>query len=273
MPWAVIFSRKIWNPDLVIPTQLLFLIAFESLLRSYKPWKLYCFTAALAVYLQVHLLSLLSIIPIIIILAVRRLSIQLSQWMWATTLFVALFSPYIFFGIASEIAQIPSTLSLGVSQGLGFNYLLGDAGYNTFTEQYHLQWVSLSFFIYACIVIAACFWTLSDQYLKEPRSPATSILGFFAAWSTLLIYVLWQTGTVLIPQYWVSIKIIFPLCFGYAAQKALQALPSLWKTVLQLSILCIIGVQIFFMTSFYDFLEYFPQKITGDYGIPYILQK
>ena len=261
MPWAVIFSRKIWNPDIIIPLQILFLLTLESLVRDYKPWKLFVCTLVLSIYAQVHLLALVSIIPVITVILLARLPIRASHGIGAITLLLFTLLPYLFFGIGSDIAAIPSASSIAAPQSLGFSYLLGASGYSAFTTAYHLQWVSSFFIVFACIAVLGAFWTFSEQYFKDTRSPATIILTFFALWSALLIAILHQSGTLYYPHYWISILLVFPLCIGSVAHKAPRC------------IFAVVAVQIAFMLSFYSFIERYPEKITGDYGVPYIFQQ
>jgi len=298
MPWAVIFSRKIWNPDLVFPCQMLFLISFEHLIRSYKPWKLYVFVVMLVLFLQAHLLSLFSIIPIVIVLSIARLPIQRLHAIKASALFIALFLPYIsyIFGTRTGgIETISHYFSSGglnmmimhenilwwakTSTGLGFDYLLGVDAYQFFLQTYHIQWVPYVFAWYVMAAACGVLWILSRMmrdivwYAKDTYPPYLLVLLFLTLWSVLLPILLTAANTVGPPHYWVSIIIVLPICFGVLADEALHALPQFFKNILQWGIIVVISCQVFFLFSFYGFLQHHHERITGDYGVPYIFEK
>ena len=298
MPWAVIFSRKIWNPDLVFPCQIVFLIALEHLVRAYKPWKLYVFVVALVLFLQAHLLSLFSIIPVAVVLYIAKLPIQKSEKVRASALFFALFLPYLSYMFGFEgtgPASISKTLSesgvsgdimlhnlqwwMQTSTGLGFEYLLGDSGYASFLDLYHLAWAPYVFMVYITAAICALVWILTKMlgdmlwFQKEGYPPFLLVLLFLVLWSIVLPVLLTTAHKIGYPHYWVSIIIVFPICFGVMSHSVLRLLPVLWKNIARAFIVLCVATQVIFMLSLYGFLEHHHEKITGDYGVPYQFEK
>lgn len=298
MPWAVLFSRKIWNPDLVFPCQMLFLISFEHLIRSYKPWKLYVFVIMLVLFLQAHLLSLFSIIPVAIVLYMVHLPMTRSHSVKAAALFIVLFLPYISYifgtrtGGITTIAQYFSSGGLDfsalhhnilwwarTSTGLGFDYLLGPDAYQFFLQVYHIQWIPYVFAWYVMAAACGVLWILSRMmrdifwYAKDAYPPYLLILFFLTLWSVLLPLLLTAAHTVGPPHYWVSIIIVLPICFGVLADEVLHVAPRFLKNIVQGGIILVVSCQILFLFSFYGFLQNHHERITGDYGVPYIFEK
>ncbi len=297
MPWAVIFSRKIWNPDLVIPLQILFLLGFSSLLRQYKPWKLYLFVVLLVLFLQAHLLSLFSVIPAVAVLLVARLPITRKQSVYAGAIFSALFIPYLsyMFGFADEPSTfVRDTVGFGLSPdifqqnlgwwmktstGLGFEYLLGESGYTAMLDIYHLSWTPYVFMAYVITAICAFTWVLSKMLKEiffkktEQYPPSLLILLFLVLWGALLPTILTAAQKVAFPHYWVSIIIVLPICFGVVMYNSMRKIPPLLQNILRSAIVLVVGTQVVFMMSFYSFLEHHHEKIAGDYGTPYMFEQ
>ena len=282
MPWAILFSRKIWNPDMIFPFFMLVLITLESLNKKYRPWKLYFFAIVLALSLQVHLLTVLSIIPILIVVYLLKLPIQKSHGCIAVVLFIAAFMPYSFsvFGYspASSIEATEPIISrsnhilwwLHTSTGLGFDYVLGQSSFAEFMRLYHLEFTQYIFWVYASVAFSSFLWVVVTVPITTKNQWFIVVL---CLWAIILSSIITAAQIQSVPHYWAPIIVTVPLCFGIATAKLMSVASVLWKTVIQICIVVVIGTHILFVGSFYSFLLYHSKDITGDYGEPYIVNQ
>lgn len=282
MPWAIVFSRKIWNPDILFPVFMLTLVTLESMVREYRPWKLYVFAVVLALSMQVHLLTLFSIIPILIVAYLLRIPVQKSHGCLAAVLFFAMFLPYISvvfgYSAATSVGGSEQVISsnnhilwwLQTSTGLGFDYLLGQSGFAEFMRLYHLQVTQYIFWVYACIAFSAFIWLVITVPITAKNQ---WLLVLCCVWGIILSSIITAAQIQSVPHYWAPIIVTIPLCFAIATAKLISIVSPLWKTVLQICVVMIIGTHIVFVGSFYSFLQYHHEDITGDYGKPYVVNQ
>ncbi len=144
-PFAILFSRKIWNPDLVFPFTVILLYCLYSFVIKRKPKYLVPIFALYAVILQIHPITLFLAPVILLFLCKFRSGIQLKYLTIGVGLFLLLFSPFIYgqavnnFGEAGRFASalgdfqfnhvnlnVIGLLSADTS-GTGFDYILGSS--------------------------------------------------------------------------------------------------------------------------------------------------
>ncbi len=295
MPWAIIFSRKIWNPDIVFPCEMLFLLALAMLLRSYRPWKLYLFALALAIFLQAHLLSMFSIIPLAAVFWFAKPHIEKTHLKRAGLFLFVLHIPYLAYCLTTDAPtfvgeRMGSGLNiqlfidnvlwwLNTSTGLGFSYLLGESGYDAFLKTFSLAWAEVVFRMYVLLGVVAYFWCISKTIDSLKRSGAEALapyklmMLFLLVWSVFLLVFLSASNVSSPPHYWVSLMVIIPFCVVLFLHSIARHVLPVFRHVVHGILLIVIATNIVFMLSFYSFLENHHEKITGDYGTPYMFER
>lgn len=75
-PWAILFSRKIWTQNLILPFLILLLCAFHWLVVDKKPsaWAIYAFTSLCL--LQLHQSSLFFLLSVGLFLIIKRVKVN-----------------------------------------------------------------------------------------------------------------------------------------------------------------------------------------------------
>ncbi len=147
-PWAVIYSRKIWQVELLIPFTLLYAATGWWAFVKGKGWAVPAHALALAWLIQIHL-SALALVPLTGLWALlfwRRLA-----WRWVPPAILPaalLFTPYLLFDARHqwfslrrflEMARRPATLDAGAlhavwinTTGLDLHWLTGPDRYPEF---------------------------------------------------------------------------------------------------------------------------------------------
>ena len=299
MPWSVIFSRKIWNPDIVFPCEMLFLLAFVWLLKEYKPWKLYIFAIALSIYMQAHLLLLFSIFLVLFIFWIARLPVHRDHLVRAFLLLFILHLPYLAYAFSADTKEIDlfrqyHVYSAGIdwgvggtnllwwlktSSGLGFSYLLGEGAYETFTNTFLLRFIEIVFTLFAAISVLAYFWCLNGTIAslrKRGRGglePYKLVVLYLLLWSLLLFTMLSAGQIESVPHYWVSSLFILPFCTVLFMQAMYRHMQRALQCVVHGFFLLVVTCNIIFMLSFYSFIEKNPEAIDGDYGTPFMFDR
>lgn len=156
-PFAVLFSRKIWNPDLIFPfTVVLFYCLYTFVIKG-RPRYLVPVFALYAVILQIHPITLFLAPVILFFLWKFRSGIRLRYLFYGVALFLALFAPFIYgqatsgFGEGGSFAStlkfftfdsvnpIVVSLLFADTSGTGFDYILGSNAPAFFSSIYHLN--------------------------------------------------------------------------------------------------------------------------------------
>jgi hypothetical protein len=160
----IVFSRKIWNPDLLVPFMTITLLLAISAIRRYARWKVWVFAASLALLCQLHLSVWLAMLPLGALLLVFRPWHRLSDLSVGAVVFVAVYLTTLGPQIDDFIAALagPSTsvpVARGfvrlagrnllelfrISSGTGFDFLLGSTGYAAFSESLIVQAAKIGF--------------------------------------------------------------------------------------------------------------------------------
>ena len=151
-PFAILFSRKMWNPDLVFPiTVVLFYCLYSFVIKSRSKYLVPVFVAY-AIVLQVHPITLF-LAPVIVLFLWRfRSRIQSKHLLIGIAVSLILFAPFIYGESTrnfSETGSFASTLrdfgnpNLSVislissdTSGMGFDYVLGSSAPSFFSSSY-----------------------------------------------------------------------------------------------------------------------------------------
>jgi len=156
-PFAILFSRKIWNPDLIFPFTVILLYCLYTFVIKGRPRYLVPIFALYAVVLQIHPITLFLAPVILLFLWKFRSGIRPRYLFFGAALFLALFAPFIYgqatsgFGEGGRFASTlkyfifdnvnPSVVSLlfADTSGTGFDYILGSNAPAFFSSIYHVN--------------------------------------------------------------------------------------------------------------------------------------
>ncbi|HVC26590.1 MAG TPA: glycosyltransferase family 39 protein, partial [Nitrososphaerales archaeon] len=156
-PFAILFSRKIWNPDLIFPFTVILLYCLYTFVIKGRPRYLVPIFALYAVILQIHPITLFLAPVILLFLWKFRSGIRLRYLFFGVALFLTLFAPFIYgqassgFGEGGSFASTlkdftfdnvnPSVVSLlsADTGGTGFDYILGSSAPAFFSSIYHVN--------------------------------------------------------------------------------------------------------------------------------------
>ena len=295
LPWAVVFSRKIWNPDIVFPSTVLLLIALVFLLESYNSNRLLYFTAALALFSQTHLLCLLTVPVFLVIALTAGLPIERRDAVKASLMFFFLHLPYLAYifsaGMPAVAGFTGNQLDHGIQlqffhsnlfwwlrtgSGLGFQFLLGDHGYEELLRTYALSWVEIVFRFYLFAAILGACWcggralhiiTEREQGHSGVQARLLCTLIGAAVYLAMLLTAAHIDG---FPHYWVMVIPLLPLCFAIFARYGERFLLPQWLWIPRAGVLLIAATHVAFMIAFFAFVAHHPDRIDGDYGESYV---
>ena len=156
-PFAVLFSRKIWNPDLIFPfTVILFYCLYAFVIKG-RPRYLVPVFALYAIVLQIHPITLFLAPVLLLFLWKFRSGIRPRYLLIGVALFLTLFAPFIYGQATSgfrEGGSFASTLKYFIfdnvnpsvvgllsadTSGTGFDYILGSSAPAFFSSIHHIN--------------------------------------------------------------------------------------------------------------------------------------
>lgn len=299
-PWSILYSRKIWAQDCLMPFMMALLTVLLSLSERYRPWKVWALFLLLALTTQLHM-SAWFLPPAILIFLVRyRIAIRGIDLALGLFLFVAVYAPYLYYHQQTHFenlweawhlleTQQGQALTLGnffwmflIASGLGIHYLLGNQGFTLFWDSYAIAWPQFFFLVFfllatlGLITTLSQYWPLRPRYLanKHPKSPREKII-------TLLFFIMVtiQGGYLLlgIPAFPHYNIIFYPSLFLFAAltMENIHAwMTTHHRQILSLSlIIAMVLANLYVTFAFHGFVLYRHQSISGDYGIPYFVRQ
>src|SRR5438874_720721 len=109
---TVIFSRFIWQPTLLSPFTILFLFAlFWGVVERRKGW-LFPALVLLGVMYQLHELTLLLAVPLVVAILLAPRTIRLRDLVLALVFLLLIFAPYLVWEVNTKFADIHTALGL-----------------------------------------------------------------------------------------------------------------------------------------------------------------
>jgi hypothetical protein len=290
-PFAVLFSRKIWNPDLIFPfTVVLFYCLYTFVIKG-KPKYLVPVLVLYAVILQVHPITLFLAPVILLFLAKFRSRIRPRYLFIGLALSAILFVPFVYGEVTSsfrDIGSFASTLKdfqlqnasasvVGLlsadTGGTGFDYILGSSAPSFFSSILHVN--------YYFIVENVCLYLgLALVVVRASREP----FGENARYSILLAWIAVPTLMLLFFNptfglYTHDLVMLFPanflmvaVLFDYAMtrKKGLSKRRPDWPKIARISatliLVSILLAQVTFGIGFFAFLNA-QGGTAGDYGV------
>jgi len=300
-PWAVILSRKIWNPDIAFPFAIAFYFLFFIAIKDGKCWKVVIASVALAIACQSHLSFLMLLPTVVIYLLLVRPPIAFRTYGVCLIVVTSLLLPYVidvvshhsggtqdFFASVVHSFSMPNASeffsqldwAVAASSGTHFDFLLGQQGFETFVSSNHLGFclAILRFvvlFMYVCLIFQVAV-LLKGLFKVGSRSLGMQqcILLFFFIHFCIVILAYSLVHVPPFAHYYVVLYPIFPLVFALTWDQLYRKYD--WNPVrfmMHVISLGIVVVNTVFILSFFSFIGRAPEAIFGDYGRPYVLDR
>jgi 4-amino-4-deoxy-L-arabinose transferase-like glycosyltransferase len=143
-PFVIIFSRKIWNPDLIFPFSIILLYSLYAFALKKKSKFLIPLFIGFSFLIQIHAITLFLVPVVLIFLFKFRSAIKFKHLIIALAFSFLLFSPFIYFELTNNFKNTKTLFSTSglyqfdkinmisiqhissLTSGSGFDYILGD---------------------------------------------------------------------------------------------------------------------------------------------------
>lgn len=273
-PWSIIFSRKIWVPDLIQPLIIIFLYFFYLIYKENRKGVVIPMFSILALLPQLHASGLFFLISTMIILKISKIKVDLKKAVLGFGLGVIPAIPYFFRQLTSSPFCIDCQAFLNYQKtsrsfdlenfirpfhllgGLNFQVLLG--------EDFYLFWDLLpgNNFIYALFVVQILLLFLGIVFIIFYQKKELFLIYYLIFLP--LFYFLTKT-----PSYMHYFMVINPIvilltAFGLTYLKKINQ-TFIFQRVIWLFFVLIIGGNIFFQLQLYNFIST-KENISGDFG-------
>jgi len=297
MPWAIIYSRKIWNVDVLFPFLMGFYWMLFSLLERYRSWKVYLCFVLLAVTTQFHMSAWFIPLPLILFFCSVR-----PRFCWkiirdvviGMAMFLGIYLPYLRYqahdrfsafqrlllGHPLHVGDVKNILwSFWISSGQKFEYLLGST-YGLFSQETGISLACSVFSVFFALSVVGVFSAFLVFLIKSRcftdisrMEPSQKLLTLF-----LLIFICIHACYVIAnvpsyPHYSIVFYPIIPLFFVLFLRKFVGSLSRFGNLLASFVILVVIGANLFFCSRFLVFVHRHASSIKGDYGTPYTLTR
>jgi hypothetical protein len=290
-PFAVLFSRKIWNPDLIFPfTVMLFYCLYTFVIKG-KPKYLVPILVLYAVILQIHPITLFLAPVILLFLWKFRSRIHLRYLLIGVALSAILFAPFVYGEVTSSFRDIGSFASTlkdfqfhdvnatvggllsADTSGTSFDYILGSSAPSFFSSILHVDY----YFIVENICLYLGFALVLVRASREPfgENVRYSILLTWIAVPTLILLFFNPTFglythdlVMLFPANFLMVAVLFD--YAMTRRKSLgKRLPN-WPKIARISaIVILVSILLAQMTFGLGFLAFLNAQggTAGDYGV------
>ena len=238
-PFAVLFSRKIWNPDLIFPfTVLLFYCVYSFVIKK-KPKYLVPIFVLYAIILQIHPITFFLAPVILLFIWQSRSQIQARYVLIGVAFGLVLFSPFIYGQVttgfretgffASTLKNFAANVNPTVIQhissntsGSGFDYILGADAPTFYSSIFNLN----NYFVVEniCLYLGFALIVIRAARTRKPFSGEnlkySILLSWIAVPTVILIFFnstagLWTHHVVMFfPANFIVVAILFDSAIG-----------------------------------------------------------
>lgn len=286
-PFAVLFSRKIWNPDLVFPFVTATMYCMYAFAVEKKPRYLVGVLVSYAVVLQVHPITIFLAPVLLLFMVILHRQVVLKHLGLGVLAAAVVFSPFIYGIVESRTGEASSFLATAsyfdfssinptviqslasITSGSGFDYILGSSA-GAFYASVH--GVNDYFVVESVLLFAGMFFVLWKAMSGAPAERLKHAMLF--AWicipvGLLLLFdpkfgLLPHEVVMFLPANFLVIAILFDRGLAAAKRGPLDGRVVRLMTVAVL--LSIVLVQAFFFVGFNTFLLRHGGT-AGDYGV------
>jgi hypothetical protein len=296
-PWALVYSRKIWAQDCLVPFMAGIFWLMTDLKDRYKSWKVWVLAALIAVVTQLHMSAWFLPLALAVYIFLNKVRIEFRDVFIGVLIIIGFYVPYFLFHIQSDFQNIREFINVqkalstntftlqnfryaaDVSTGINFQYLLGRVGWSWFTYYYHMWIAVIIFYCYEIAGMIALIGTGISVFLKKITAQKMEkrwendegLIGLFLCvffMIQLFYFLLWIPAS---PHYGIIFYPFYSVILVFAADRWFQNMKvrNIFK-----ALFCIVIVShLLFSFSFLDMTKKHPGFISGDYGAPYFTQK
>lgn len=277
-PWAILYSRKIWMQDLLIPFVILLLYSIHKLIIDKKEKYLFLYVFSAMMLIQLHPVSIVFLSIITAFMVAKRVKINLKYVLWGLLIGAIPLIPYIIFEIQNKCpdcyALISSRNRLNSQYSLetflrplqivgigNFHFILGPDTL-TLGQMFPLVYKArqLLYLEYLLLPLGAVIFILKEKKLSFLAYSviATAVAYFFLKIESFMHYYI----------------ILLPLLFLLLANSFTYLMNKHYvlKFISICLLLLLVLESIAFNISFFNFLK-IQGRTKGDYGAVFILSK
>jgi 4-amino-4-deoxy-L-arabinose transferase-like glycosyltransferase len=280
-PFAVIYSRKIWNIDALLPFALLFFFLLLSYLEKKKTRYLLLAAIPLAIAMQIHVTSIVLIFIMIFSFFVYKQKIRIKEILLFLIIFLALFSPFFYYEANHDYENIRTFINykskieneqlnsivwhhfMGTTTGIYFDFFLGSSAQSFYSQL--PEFTNKAFAVEFVLILVGLIYISKKIMQKSEMKREYSIILFWMA-ITLLLLAFYSGGVY--PHH---VVIILPAVYLTAAV-LLDSIISVKEKIAKIFALAIlfsiIVMQIFFLQTFFSFINA-NGGASGDYDVSY----
>ena len=170
--------------------------------------------------------------------------------------------------------------SFVITSGSQFEYFLGSEGFSFFSSNYFLTMPAFLFWIYYFFAFAGLVYgivsvakKIRSYFFGNPTKLKDQALILF-----LLVYIFIQLSYLIfkVPAFPHYNIIFYPIITVFTVlfmQACFDKAGFILKRSIPFIVISIIISNLYFTGAFYSFISKHPNKIKGDYGLPYFLTK
>ncbi len=271
-PWSILYSRKIWNQDIILPLSLPLIYSFHKLIieKNLKYWMLYM--ASSLFLIQIHQASIFFISLITIFLILQKARIDLRYILIGLFIGIIPLVPYIGYELRNQCPDCKSFImvkdKLSIKRSLGtflrplqitsqgdFHFIIGDDMVNLakdFPIVYNLR--RIFYLEYLILPIGIIVFVKKFKSLKG-LAFTTVILPF--------LYFIFKIEPFM--HYYIILTPLLFLFLGYGFCYFLNSKNSIVRNIFLCLLIILIITSYLFNYAFYSLLKK-QSGFKGDYG-------
>ena len=246
-PWAIIFSRKIWAQDFLLPFLIVFYLSLVSHLNRPASGKIWLMAGLFAVITQLHMSAWFLFVPLIIFIVMMKVSVSYRDIFIGGMIFALLYLPYIVFHITTDFQNLQAFLSVdrpaiwshtnvnamignikwtyNITSGIGLRYLFGGE-YEQFVQSHNIIWTYIFSSTMLVVAILGILWALSllargfgSQVSFQGMELSEKVLVLFAL---IIVFIHFGYFVMRVPSFPHYSIVTHPILVVFAAKYGLQ---------------------------------------------------
>lgn len=294
-PWPVLLSRKLGASGYFFTFFVGMVAVLVSLSEKYRSWKVWVFFILFSAITQLYMVTWF-LLPAILLFMIRfRVGIAWKDLVVGLSLLVACYFPYFqlhqktqfqnvfdavnFAGqMGQDLFADHLLLTFFTSTGLGFQHVVGKLAFGRFWDGFLIVVPNIFFLLFFLLTVvglvgaATSSWPFRVLQMTVNKDAGcghkTKTLFWLVVATFLAVYPLLKVPAI--PYFG---ALFFPALFLFAVLvlEKIHARLTLGyqRQVVAILVAGVVLSNLYFVGGFYSFVYYNPQKIAGDYGVPY----
>ncbi len=259
-PWAIIFSRTIWQQNVLMFFVLLFFWSLFSFWQDKKSTSIIWAMLWLGITTQIHQLGILLIIPFIIALILGRKNLLFKNFLIGLLLIIILYFPFVLFEINHDWYSLENIFTYQASPAhlaiesliyplqlvttRGFNYTFG-SDYQHFLSG-TANWPLLDGLLLIMVAAALLYYLLKKSTQNK----------FLLIWFLILpLFLLWTKSQVYQHYFILGLPAGIIIISDFLNRLTEKINHKIWRIVAQIIIFIIIFYQAMFSFSYLTYLQ------------------